>query len=164
VERDYLKFFQSFIASMVQIGGINLPKTVSTMLGHHLGEVYKQRGVTDPKVALESMFKAMGGQNVEFHPIGGENEELQPEPEEAEAPQATDLGFTITTEYPEEFCPIGGEYKPKRHAMFFEGICQPYATAFLSAFRPGTKITLTCEKCVLRDGDKKCTIQATFEE
>ena len=152
VENDYLKFFQSFIASMVQIGGINLPKSVSTMLGRNLGQVYTNRGETDPKVALESMFKAMGADNVQFQPNEGTEDE------------SMDFGFTVTTEYPSEFCPIGGELKPKRHGMFFEGICQPYASAFLSTFRPGAKVNLTCDRCVLRDGDNKCIIKAEFSE
>jgi hypothetical protein len=157
VEADYLKFFQSFIASMVQIGGINLPKSVSTMLGRNLGEVYKKRAVTDPKEALESMFKAMGGVNVTFQPLDDENVEA----DDAEV-QAMEIGFKVTTEYPTAFCSIGGSFKPKRFNMFFEGICQPYAAAFLSSFRPRNKITLTCEKCVLKDGDNKCCINARF--
>ncbi|HME56009.1 MAG TPA: hypothetical protein VKM55_27645 [Candidatus Lokiarchaeia archaeon] len=153
VETDYLKFFQSFIASMVQIGGINLPKSVSTMLGRNLGEVYKKRGVTDPKEALGSMFKAMGGESVMFEPLEEETgEDILP----------MENGFKVTTEYATEFCPIGGGLKPKRHSLFFEGICQPYASAFLASFRPGSKITLTCDRCVLKDGDNKCCIQATF--
>lgn len=162
VETDYLKFFQSFIASMVQIGGINLPKSVSTILGRNLGEVYKKRGVTDPKVALESMFKAMGGENVIFDPLDEEIVEDQAsERDEAEI-QSMENGFKVTTEYPTDFCPIGGGFKPKRHGLFFQGICQPYASAFLSSFLPGSKITLTSDRCALKDGENKCCIVATF--
>jgi len=161
MEADYLKFFQSFIASMVQIGGINLPKSVSTMLGRNLGEVYKKRGVTDPKEALESMFKAMGGVNVTFQPLDEETGEVQ-SVEGEEVNGSMETGFSVTTEYPTEFCSIGGGLKPKRYNLFFEGICQPYASAFLASFRPGSKITLTNEKCVLKDGDNKCCINARF--
>nr|MDO8111196.1 hypothetical protein [Candidatus Sigynarchaeota archaeon] len=142
METDYVKFFQSFIASMVQIGGINLPKSVSTMLGRNLGEVYKKRGITDQKVALESMFKAMGGKAVSF--------------------VDTQTGFKVTTEFPTEFCPIGGSVKPKRHNMFFEGICNPYASGFLSSFNPKEKVSLSFQKCVLKDADSKCIIDAKF--
>ena len=90
------------------------------------------------------MFKAMGGKAVGF--------------------EDTSAGFKVTTEFPMEFCPIGGSVKPKRHSMFFEGICHPYATGFLSSFRPGFKIGLTCIKCVLRDADNKCIIEARFSK
>ena len=164
VEADYLKFFQSFVASMVQIGGINLPKSVSTMLGRNLGEVYKKRGVTDPKIALESMFKAMGGETVDFQPVYEDNPEVQATDEENADVQPVEIGFKVTTAYPTEFCSIGGSLKPKRFSMFFEGICNPYASAFLSSFLPGSKISLSCDKCVLKDGDNKCCIQATFTQ
>jgi hypothetical protein len=144
METDYLKFFQSFIASMVQMGGINLLKSNSTMLGRNLGEIYKKRGITDPHDALKSMFRAMGGKTVTIKDDKAS-------------------GFIVDTEYETEFCPIGGSVKPKRHDMFFEGICKPYATGFLSTFKPGTKIDIICKSCVLKDADNKCVIEARFK-
>ena len=143
METDYLKFFQSFIASMVEIGGINLPRSVSSKLGRNLGEIYKKRGVNDVKTAIKSMFKAMGGEDVEF--------------------EESETGFTVITRYPSDFCPIGGSLKPKRHDMFVESICYPYARGFLSTFLPNTKIDLACKQCVLATGDNECRmdIEAT---
>jgi hypothetical protein len=129
---------------MVQMGGINLLRSNSTMLGRNLGEIYKKRGITDYHEALKSMFRAMGGKTVTI----------------------TDNkagGFTVDTEYESEYCPIGGALKPKRHDMFFEGICKPYAVGFLSTFKPGTKIDLVCKSCVLKDPDNKCLIEARFK-
>lgn len=144
VETDYLKFFQSFIASMVEIGGINLPRSVSSKLGRNLGEIYKQRGVTDPETALTSMFKAMGGEKVIF--------------------ERHATGFSITTRYPTDFCPIGGALKPKRHEMFIESICYPYARGFLSAFEPQARIDIQCKDCVLRSGDNCCKMVVDIGE
>ncbi len=144
MEADYLKFFQSFIANMVQMGGINLVKSNATMLGRNLGDIYKKRGITDASKALKSMFRAMGGKTVTIT-------------------ADKDNGLTVDTDFGEEFCPIGGSVKPKRHDMFFEGICRPYATGFLSSFKPGSKIDLVCKSCVLRDADSKCVIEAKFK-
>ncbi len=144
METDYLKFFQSFIANMVQMGGINLLKSNSTMLGRNLGEIYKKRGITDVHVALKSMFRAMAGKTVD---IAGDK----------------DGGFTVETEFETDYCPIGGAVKPKRHEMFFEGICKPYAIGFISAFKQGARIDLVCKSCVLKTGDSKCIIQAVFK-
>lgn len=127
---------------MVEMGGINLPRTISTMLGRNLGKIYKERGVTDQKVALTSMFKAMGGKKVSFEDI--EN------------------GYIITTEFPTDFCSIGGGLKPKRYNMFVESICFPYAKGFLSQFNPNATISVDCEACVLRDPDNKCVMQVSF--
>jgi hypothetical protein len=143
METDYLKFFQSFIANMVQMGGINLLKSNSTMLGRNLGEIYKKRGIIDVLQALKSMFRAMGGKTVTIT-------------------DDQDKGFTVDTDFGEEFCPIGGAVKPKRHDMFFEGICKPYATGFLSTFKHGAKFDLICKSCILRDAGSKCVIEAKF--
>ena len=144
METDYLKFFQSFIANMVQMGGINLLKSNSTMLGRNLGEIYKKRGTTDVHAALKSMFHAMAGKTVEIADEKGG-------------------GFTVNTEFETDYCPIGGTVKPKRHDMFFEGICKPYAVGFISAFKPGAKIDLVCKSCVLKTGGNKCKIQAIIQ-
>jgi hypothetical protein len=144
LETDYLKFFQSFIASMVQMGGINLLRSNSTMLGRNLGEIYKKRGITDSNQALQSMFKAMGGKTVT---ISNDHEGT----------------LTVATEFETEYCPIGGSVKPKRHEMFFEGICKPYAVGFLSTFKPGSKISVSCKSCVLKSVDSKCVIEARFK-
>ncbi|MBN2151804.1 MAG: hypothetical protein JW839_10180 [Candidatus Lokiarchaeota archaeon] len=144
METDYLKFFQSFIASLVQMGGINLLRSNSTMLGRNLGEIYKKRGVTDFHTALKSMFRAMGGKTVEIT-------------------DDKEGGFTVETDFGETFCPIGGAVKPKRHEMFFEGICKPYAIGFLSAFKQGARLEIACKSCVLKDADSKCIIQALFK-
>jgi hypothetical protein len=129
---------------MVQMGGLNLLRSNSTMLGRNLGEIYKKRGITDVQHALKSMFRAMGGKTVT---IADEK----------------NTGLKVDTEFETEFCPIGGAVKPKRHDMFFEGICKPYAVGFLSTFKQGVKIDVTCKSCVLKDADNKCVIEATFK-
>ncbi|MBD3188404.1 hypothetical protein GF325_16330 [Candidatus Bathyarchaeota archaeon] len=141
---DTIKFFQSFVAQMVEIGGINLPRSIATKLGRNLGDLYRKKGVGDYKEALESMFRGMGGKTRKF--------------------EQDEHGFTILIEYPREFCPIGGGHKPQRFEIFTEAICRPYAIGFLSAFLPRTKIRMKFLNCVLKEVGKTCSIVARIEK
>ncbi|MHA1683169.1 MAG: hypothetical protein ACTSUE_19675 [Promethearchaeota archaeon] len=141
---DTIKFFQSFIAQMVEIGGINLPRSIATKLGRNLGDLYKKKGTGNYKDALTSMFRGMGGETKSFI----ENEG----------------GFTIEIEYPNPFCPIGGAKKPQRFNIFTEAICRPYAVGFLSAFLPSNKIHIKFDKCILKGDDNKCCINANLKK
>nr|MDO8118752.1 hypothetical protein [Candidatus Sigynarchaeota archaeon] len=141
MESDYLKFFQSYIAQMIDIGGMNFPRIVSTKLGRNLGDIYKNRNVCESD-ALKEMFKAMGGVTTDVKDVPG--------------------GIEVTTQFPRDFCSIGGGLKPRRHSLIFEGICSPYATGFLSAFRPGKSIKVTCLNCITKDQGNTCKIKAEF--
>ena len=44
--RDALKFFQSYIKEMIDVGGANLPKSISASLGAKLGKILQKKGVT----------------------------------------------------------------------------------------------------------------------
>ncbi len=127
---------------MVEIGGINLPRIVSTKLGRNLGEIYKCRNIQDESTALKEMFRAMGGTTTDVTSIP--------------------RGIEVTTRFPEDFCSIGGGLKPKRHSLIFEGICSPYASGFLSTFRPGKSIKVTCLQCITKDPGSTCKIKAEF--
>ena len=43
--KDALKFFQAFINEMIDVGGVNLPKSISVSLGAKLGKILKGRGI-----------------------------------------------------------------------------------------------------------------------
>ncbi|MHA1792333.1 MAG: hypothetical protein ACTSVI_06785 [Promethearchaeota archaeon] len=139
---DTIKFFQSFIAQMIEIGGINLPRSIATKLGRNLGDLYKKKGVGKFSDAIKAMFKGMGGDTKDF--------------------KETEDGFIITVEYPTNFCPIGGNYKPKRFNMFTEAICRPYAVGFLSAFGLH-KIKVQVVQCILKDNEHICSIEAALK-
>ena len=100
MEDDTIKFFQSFIAQMIEIGGINLPRSIASKLGRNLGDIYKKKGVEDWNIALKGMFRAMGGVATEFEKKDGET--------------------IVTTKYPGPFCSIGGRPKERRYNMDFE--------------------------------------------
>ncbi|MFX0098595.1 MAG: hypothetical protein ACFFCS_03370 [Candidatus Hodarchaeota archaeon] len=142
MEDDTIKFFQSFIAQMIEIGGINLPRSIASKLGRNLGDIYKKKGVTDWTIAIKGMFRAMGGESTEFKKADGDT--------------------IVTTDYPGPFCSIGGRPKERRFSMFTESICRPYAKGFLSAFRPDFKLEIESIKCVLKGDDNKCQIKVAF--
>lgn len=142
---DTIKFFQSFIAAMIEIGGINLPRSIASKLGRNLGEIYTKKGVEDWKIAIKGMFRAMGSVSTEF--------------------EKDDEDDTIvTTKYPKAFCSIGGKPKERRYNMFTEAICKPYAKGFISAFRPDYKLQIESEKCVLKGDDNLCQIKVVFSK
>ncbi|TFG25038.1 MAG: hypothetical protein EU532_12000, partial [Promethearchaeota archaeon] len=60
MKKDALKFFQAYIEEMVDIGGHNLPKAVSTKLGTKLGRIYKKKEIRTFKSAVKNSYKALG--------------------------------------------------------------------------------------------------------
>ena len=51
--RDALKFFQAYIKEMIDVGGVNLPKSISVSLGAKLGKLLRERGL----IGLENSLK-----------------------------------------------------------------------------------------------------------
>ncbi|GAI90164.1 unnamed protein product [marine sediment metagenome] len=47
MEKDALKFFHAYVNEMIEIGGENLPRAVSTKLGAKLAALYKEKSITD---------------------------------------------------------------------------------------------------------------------
>jgi len=99
-----LKFFQAYLNEMIEVGGENLPRTISTKLGSKLAKIYKSRGINDIEMALEQMYKVMNGS--------------------PKIKKVDDNNFEVTLKYPKRFCPIGGKYNPRRtvntNDVFFE--------------------------------------------
>ena len=45
---------------MIEVGGENLPRAVSTKLGAKLAALYKEKGINNLTTALETAYKALG--------------------------------------------------------------------------------------------------------
>ncbi|MHA2129858.1 MAG: hypothetical protein ACW99L_07800 [Promethearchaeota archaeon] len=58
--KDALKFFQTYIKEMVDVGGKNLPIAISSKLGSKLGKFYKgKKSSLEIDVALNQMYIAL---------------------------------------------------------------------------------------------------------
>jgi len=115
--KDALKFFQIYIKEMIDIGGINLPKAISSKLGSKLGKLYKERGfILEIGTALKQIYIALNGKPV--------------------IKQLNENRYEVIVRYPKKFCPIGGAYSPSRAPIFQENICIPYTRGFLNELFP----------------------------
>ena len=88
---------------MIDIGGNNLPKAISTKSGAKLGKMYKIRGFNmDIESALKQIYTALNGKPV--------------------IKQIDQNRYEISVKFPRKFCPIGGSYNPTRASTFQESI------------------------------------------
>ncbi|UCD02169.1 MAG: hypothetical protein JSV23_03905 [Promethearchaeota archaeon] len=115
--KDALKFFQVYIKEMIDIGGENLPKAISSKLGAKLGKMYKDRGLTlDIETALKQIYLALNGKPV--------------------IKQLNENRYEVIVKYSKKFCPIAGAYNPSRAPLFQDNICIPYTRGFLNELFP----------------------------
>ena len=56
---DALKFFQAYIKEMIDIGGENLPKTISAGLGANLAKIYKEKGISTIEAGLKESYSVL---------------------------------------------------------------------------------------------------------
>ena len=137
MSNNSLKFFQSFILEMADIGGENLPKTVSTKLGTKLGRLYKQRS---PNAKLETNLKKI------YTILGAK-------------PQVTRLDaneLSVTIKHRKNFCPIGGKYNLNRANFVNKNICIPYTLGFLHEIEPNIKFKAELKSCIVSHNKKIC--------
>ena len=114
--KEALKFFHNWINEMIDIGGPNLPKAVSTRLGAKLGNLYKKRGISDIKSGLKKSYEILNGKT-----------SIQ---------EVDDNTIEVDIEYSREFCPIGGGFNKDKAKVIQESICYPYTIAFLNTIDP----------------------------
>ena len=115
--RDALKFFQNFVQEMIDIGGNNLPKAISTKSGSKLGKIYKARGLPlDIGFALKQIYTAIKGKPV--------------------IKKLDEYNYEVNVKFAKKFCPIGGAHNPTRASIFQESICIPYMRGFLNEIFP----------------------------
>ena len=98
---------------MIDIGGNNLPKAISTKSGSKLGKLYKERGLSlDIGIALKQIYSVL-----KVKPV---------------IKQLNENTYEVILKYAKKFCPIGGSNNPTRASMFQENICIPYTRGFLN--------------------------------
>ena len=135
--KDALKFFQVYIKEMIDIGGENLPKAISTKLGAKLGKFYKDRGLTlDIEDALKQIYFALNGKPL--------------------IKQLNENRYEVIVKYPKKFCPIGGAYYPSRPPIFQENICIPYTRGFLNELFPQLVFGEEFISCIPQNNQRFC--------
>ena len=61
MSREALKFVHSYLRELIDVGGPNLPKTISTRLGAKLAKIYQKMGITDVIEGLRESYRAIKG-------------------------------------------------------------------------------------------------------
>ena len=134
--RDALKFFQNFIYEMIDIGGINLPKSISSSLGAKLGKLLKTRGTESLEESLKKIYSVLNAKTT--------------------IKKIDDNTLDIALRYKNTFCPIGGKYNPNRTDIIQKTICVPYTMAILNASHPEYKYEGKVEECILETNNRVC--------
>ncbi|UCC19874.1 MAG: hypothetical protein JSV62_00945 [Promethearchaeota archaeon] len=135
--KDALKFFQVYIKEMVDIGGENLPKAISSKLGAKLGKMYKEREYNpDIVTALKQIYIALNGKPL--------------------IKQLDENRYEVTVKYSKKFCPIGGAYTPSQPPIFQENICVPYTRGFLNELFPQIAFGEDFLSCIPLNNQRVC--------
>ena len=143
VNLDALKFFHAYIQTLVELGGENLPKTISSQMGAKLAKLYKSRGISGIESSLKQSYDALNGRT--------------------SVKNIDENTLEITTEYPNNFCPIGGDFNPDRANLVQQCICYPYTTAFLNEIDPTNKYEGTVTECIIKSGKNQCRYSLKIE-
>jgi hypothetical protein len=143
--RDALKFFQNFIYQMIDIGGENLPKSISTSLGARLGKMLKERGFTGIENSLRKIYIVLNART--------KIKKLNDEPKTLD----------ITLKYLNKFCPIGGKFNPDKANIIQNTICIPYTAAILNSFNPNFNYEFEILECILNSNNRHCKYKLTLK-
>ena len=137
MDKDALKFFHAYINEMIEVGGENLPRAVSTKLGSKLGELYKKRGLnTTIETALKRSYKVLGAT-----------------PTIRKLDEST---YEVSIKHSKKFCPIGGKSNPSQATIIQDNICYPYTKSFLITMFPEYEFRAKINRCILADNDRYC--------
>ena len=129
---------------MIEVGGENLPRTISTKLGSKLARIYKSRGIYDIEKALKQMYKVMNGS--------------------PKIKKVDDNNFEVTLKYPKCFCPLGGKYNPKRAEFIQRSLCYPFTKSFLNELNPNFNCNAKIHECILSSRKGYCLYSLHLEE
>lgn len=138
-----LKFFQTYIKELVEIGGFNLPCSISSRLGSKLGGIYKERGISNLQDGIIKSLKI-----------------LNCSPTIVEKDSST---LEVKLEFPEDFCPIGGKNDPDKAKLIQKSICKPYTLGFVKEYRFHEMYDLEVKKCALEEEENICHYILTKE-
>ncbi len=141
--KEALKFFQAYIKEMIDLGGINLPKSISSSLGAKLGKILKTRKPFSLENSLKKIYNVFNART-KIRTIDDNNLE-------------------ITLRYKKEFCPIGGKYSPDKVDLIQRSICIPYTTAILNTTYPEFKYNAEILDCILNTGHNICRYKMNKE-
>ncbi len=134
--RDALKFFQAYINEMIDVGGANLPKSISASLGAKLGKILQKKGVTGLENSLKRIYNALNAKTT--------------------IKAIDDNTLEISLKYSKRFCPIGGKYNPDKKDLIQNTICIPYTAAILNSIHPEYKYDAEIKDCILNSDTKYC--------
>ena len=139
--KDNLKFFQAYIREMIEIGGENLPKAISTKLGIKLAKIYKNQGLADNiESAIKQIYLDL---NAKLKIKKIDNSTLE-------------IIVTHPRIIRKNFCLIGGKYDPSRAQLFQKNICIPYTIGFLSEVAPDLQFEPTIKQCIIEHDVRTC--------
>ena len=141
--RDALKFFQAYIKEMIDVGGANLPKSISVSLGAKLGKLLRERGIIGLENSLKKIYKVLNAKT--------------------KIKTIDDKTLDITLKYSKKFCPIGGKYNPDRAELIQNTICIPYTTAILNSSHPEYKYNSEILECILNSNNRRCRYRLIIE-
>ena len=142
--KDALKFFQNYVLEMIDIGGANLPKSISSSLGAKLGKVYKKRGITGIEQCLVQSYKVLNASS-----------NIQ---------KIDEKTLKIKLKYKKKFCPIGGNYNPEKAEVVHRSVCIPYTLGLLTEINPNFKYIGEILECNLKSNRGICEYTLKLEE
>ncbi len=143
MSKDALKFFQAYVNEMIDVGGENLPKSISMKLGAKLSKIYKERGIISLESGLEKSFRVLKGK-----------------PRIIKKDEKT---LDMDIKYRHKFCPIGGKYKSERAELFQNSICIPFYLGFISIFCPEFNYTIIINECILGSNKNYCKFSLNLQ-
>ena len=135
-DNDALKFFHAYIDEMIDIGGPNLPKAVSTKLGSKLGKIYKNREINQVNNGIRKSFNVLGAK--------------------VKISEIDDDTYKVLAKYKHSFCPIGGKYKANKAEVTQKSLCIPYYLGFLNELDSERKHELESLNCIMKGNTKYC--------
>ena len=133
---DALKFFQNYLFEMIDIGGPNLPKSISTSLGAKLGKLLRARGIIGLENSLKKIYAVLNAKT--------------------QINSIDDNTLDITLKYSNKFCPIGGKLNPDKAELIQNSICIPYTAAILNTLNPEFKYESEILECILNSNNRHC--------
>ena len=141
---DALKFFQAFLTEMIDVGGENLPRTISTKLGAKLGLLYKSKGILDIEKGLKQMYKVLKGS--------------------PQIKKINDNRYEVILKYRKNFCPMGGKFNPGKAELIQQSLCYPFTKSFLNKLSPNFNYNAKINDCILSSNKGNCCYTLLLEE
>lgn len=135
--KDALKFFQAYVKEMIDVGGSNLPKAISSKSGAKLGKIYKNK---DLPLNIESALKQI------YRVLSAKPKVIK----------INNITYEVIIKYPKKFCPIGGSENSSNATLFQENICIPYTRGFLNELFPDYKFQSEILNCIPMNSHRTC--------